>query len=222
MLAESALETIPEKFHNHPLIIRESKRWRVEPKYLILDRCRHHEILLQLPQSHKRGRPDIIHQTLLAIQYSELNRRNFVKTYVHTIGNYVLDIEPETRIPKNYINFIGLMHQLFKFGKVPPQGKPLITLRKLNIRDLIKSLTFNKLIILDDVKGRKISFNDLVNDILSNEVSVILIGGFPHGEFSEEVYQLGGDVVRVGNVVYETWQITYKIITFIEHALNLE
>ncbi len=220
LLTETALETVPKELLNDPVIIKDARRRHKDARYLILDRARHHRAMIDLPNAEKRGRPDILHQALLLIQGSLLARNNLVKTYVHTINNLVIDVDPEIRPPRNYENFTGLMSQLFKEGKVPPYGKPL--LKFVNGIDYILNteLTDHK-ILLDDVKGREISWKSFINYIKEFRRPLIMIGAFPRGSFDERTYQLADDVFRIGKYVMDTSSILCRLLTILEIELGL-
>ena len=222
VLAESALETVPPEIAHHNVIVRDAKRRGKDPTRLILDRARHHAAMKTLPNAHKRGRPDIVYLTLQVTQYTPLNTSGMLRTYVHTIRDYVLVIDPRTRIPHNYNNFIGLMEQLFEIGQVPPQGEPLIKLEKMSLRDLILKINPDTVILLDDVRGEKITFRDLIDIILKFDRPCVIIGGFPHGEFSVETYSLASKIVKIGEYRYNTFLIVAKLLTYLENALGLE
>ncbi len=222
VIAESALETVPDEIANHPVIVREAKRRNVEPKYIILDRSKHHIAMKSLNKSHKRGRPDIVYLTLQVTQYTPLNIKGLLRTYVHTINNKVLVINPETRIPHNYNNFIGLIEQLFKIGRVPPHGKPLIVLKEMSIKDLINTIRPTSTILLDDIKGIESTFKDVVKLIIREEEPCVIIGGFPHGEFEPDTYSIADQVVKIGKFNYTTQLITCKLLTYLERELGIE
>lgn len=62
---------------------------------------------------HKRDpaqcRPDIAHQCLLMLLDSPLNRAGLLQVYVHSVGGVLIEINPQTRIPRTYKRFAGLM-----------------------------------------------------------------------------------------------------------------
>ncbi len=206
------------------LIIAESalEVKKIGNRLEVLDRSRHHSILQKMPNSHKRGRPDIVYLTLQVTQYTPLNAAGLLRTYVHTLDNHVLIIEPETRIPHNYINFLGLIRQLYEIGKVPPQGKPLIILKKCSIEQLVKELKPSNVILLDDIKGRESTFRDVIELIVNEENPCVIIGGFPHGSFSEETYRVANDVIKIGKYRYNTFMICAKLLTYLEQRLGIE
>jgi rRNA small subunit pseudouridine methyltransferase Nep1 len=86
----------------------------------------------------RRGRPDISYITLLTLLESPLNRKGWLSVYVHTIGDFIISIDPKVKLPRNYTRFEGLMEQLFEIFNVPPKGKPLMTLKKGTLKDLIR------------------------------------------------------------------------------------
>lgn len=63
-------------------------------------------------------RPDIIHQELMAVLDSPLNKAGKVKVYVHTEKNVLIEVNPKTRIPRTFKRFSGLMVQLLHRLKI--------------------------------------------------------------------------------------------------------
>lgn len=54
-------------------------------------------------------RPDIVHQELMAVLDSPLNKAGKVKLYMHTEKNVLVEINPKTRLPRTFKRFSGLM-----------------------------------------------------------------------------------------------------------------
>ena len=72
-------------------------------------------------------RPDIIHQELMAVLDSPLNKAGKVKVYVHTEKNVMIEINPKTRIPRTFKRFSGLMVQLLHKLKIrSADGKDML------------------------------------------------------------------------------------------------
>merc|ERR1712129_418309 len=57
-------------------------------------------------------RPDIVHQALLTLLDSPLNKAGKLKIFIHTQKNVLIDVNPKLRIPRTYRRFAGLMVQL--------------------------------------------------------------------------------------------------------------
>ncbi|MEM4586704.1 MAG: 16S rRNA methyltransferase, partial [Desulfurococcaceae archaeon] len=112
-LVESALETVPKEIIDHPAVVKNARRRGKKPWEVLLDVSLHYHAMKNLKDWFKRGRPDIVHVTLLEALESPLNRSGLLEIYIHTYGDYVLFIDPETRIPRNYNRFVGLIEQVF-------------------------------------------------------------------------------------------------------------
>lgn len=63
-------------------------------------------------------RPDIIHQELMAVLDSPLNKAGKVKVLVHTEKNVLFEVSSKTRIPRTFKRFSGLMVQLLHRLKI--------------------------------------------------------------------------------------------------------
>lgn len=123
ILAESELEKIPNQILSHPSVISHSKQFNKRPVNMILDASFHHSAMKNMPEGERRGRPDIVHISLLTALESILNKKGELKVVVHTRNNEAIYIDPETRLMKNYVRFIGLIEQLFEKRLSQPRKK---------------------------------------------------------------------------------------------------
>ncbi|MFL6479625.1 MAG: ribosome biogenesis protein, partial [Nitrososphaera sp.] len=64
-MAEAALETIPDEIAGHAAVRNHSHRLQMRSSEILLDRSYHHAAMKRLPDSLKRGRPDIVHFALM-------------------------------------------------------------------------------------------------------------------------------------------------------------
>jgi len=216
VLAESSLELIPREIQGHPVVVSDARRRGKSPSQMLLDRSRHHKAMAKLEESWRRGRPDIVHLSLLAAQYSVLNLAGRLKVYVHTLGDLVIDVDPSTRIPKNYYNFVGLMEQLLTLGRVPPRGRALIKVERKSLEDLLRQLP--KPIVLLHERGRRASFEELGRLAVN---STVVVGAFPRGDFKSKLFELADEVVSIGNYVLDSWQVVSRVIAAAEVELKL-
>lgn len=217
VLAESALELVPRELWGHPAVVADARRRGKRPGELLLDRARHHPAMSQLIDASRRGRPDIVHQVLLAFQYSLLNRRGLGRVYVHTRDDHVISIRPETRVPKNYNNFVSLMEQLFSAGKVPPSGEPLMELSRKSLRGLLEELG-GRWVALHEA-GERASLPGLGLSLLG---SVVVVGGFPRGDFANRwVLEKAAGVYRIGDEAMDALQVVCRAVVAAELAAGL-
>lgn len=74
-------------------------------------------------------RPDILHQELLALLDSPLNKAGLLQVYIHTQKHVLIELNPATRIPRTYKRFAGLMVQLLHKMKIKAGGESTTLLK---------------------------------------------------------------------------------------------
>ena len=220
ILAESAIETIPKNLWKHPAIRRRSKKRKKNPQFLLLDRSYDHFAMKNLPENEKRGRPDIIHFALLEALGSPLNKEKLLQVYVHTINDHVIKVKPEARLPKNYNRFIGLMEQLFEMGKAPPNRPALLKLESKTLPQLLNEINATHTVAFSTV-GKPRTLEDSVSKLSTRERPTVIIGGFPHGHFSESTIRLADELVCIDKEALEAWTVTSRVIYEYERAVSL-
>ncbi|CAG5115756.1 unnamed protein product [Candidula unifasciata] len=85
---------------------------KVGQKYELLCCDRHSGVGKRIKKDISTRRPDITHQCLLMLMDSPLNRAGLLQVYVRTEKNVLIEINPQTRIPRIFDRFCGLMVQL--------------------------------------------------------------------------------------------------------------
>jgi len=183
ILAESSLELIPKQMHNHPSVTSYSKKFKKSASSTLLDNSWHFGAMKGLENEIKRGRPDIIHLTLLSICTSPSFYENKIKVFVHTVNDEVISINNATHLPKSYHRFQGLMEKLFIEKKIESEDKILMEMKNSSLSKLISKIKPDEIIGLT-TEGQKTTFEKLIHQ--TNENSCILIGGFQKGHFSKE------------------------------------
>ena len=168
----------------------------------------------------KRGRPDIIHLTLLEALGSPLNLEGLLETYVHTLNDYVVYVNPKTRLPRNYNRFVGLMEQLFQTGKVPIEGEPLLTLKKLTLKQLLKKLKPTYILALTR-KGKPQTPTQTAKKLAQQKKPIVFIGGFPHGHFTNQTINLANEKICLDPTGLDTWIVASRILAAYEETIGL-
>ena len=67
----------------------------------------HSTVLKRSGRDFSTARPDILHQCLLMLLDSPLNRAGFLQVYIHTANNVLIEVNPQTRIPRTFPRFAG-------------------------------------------------------------------------------------------------------------------
>jgi rRNA small subunit pseudouridine methyltransferase Nep1 len=220
ILAESALETIPKGLWSHPAIRRHSKRRGKPPGLILLDRSYHHSAMRKLRESEKRGRPDIVHFALLEALGSPLNKERLLQVYVHTDNDYVITVNYEARLPRNYDRFVGLLEQLFELGRVPSKGQTLLKLEHKTLSQLLEENKTDYVMVFSR-KGSPKTLEEAISRLLEKQRPAVIVGGFPHGHFSETTIRLADEVVCIDPDMLETWTLTSRVIYEYERAISL-
>jgi rRNA small subunit pseudouridine methyltransferase Nep1 len=221
VLAESALEPIPRQLWDHPSVRKYVQRRGKDPRFLLLDRSYHHAAMKALREAEKRGRPDIVHFSLLESLGSPLCKEGLLQVYVHTVADSVISVNKETRLPRNYNRFLGLMEQLLELKQIPPQGSPLLTLiQDMTFSRLMRQLKPDSVVVFSKM-GISKTLESTVSEFKEKKKPVAVVGGFPHGTLSENVTKLADQVVAIDREMLETWTVVARIIYEYERQIGL-
>ena len=209
VLADSELELVPPQIQRHPAIRSHARKQGKSPARLLLDSSFHHPAMRRLEQGERRGRPDIVHLFMLLCLDSILNGEGKLRTIVHTRNNEMITIAPETRIPKNYTRFVGLMEDLFEKRRVPGTGTPLLTLE--SGKDLKA--------VLEDIGGKSVALDpagkmvDLADFLAKKKGDItMVIGGFPHGEFNSPVKEFCSESISIFPSPLKVWTVAAEVL----------
>jgi len=181
IIAEAALELVPDELARHPSVRNDARRRELAPTELLLDRSTHHSAMLKLHENYKRGRPDLVHLTLLSVTSTPLYQSGRLGVYIHTRNNLVLEFREKTRPPKSYFRFRDLMQKVLK--ERPSSG--LIRVRSASIPELLRQLSPDLTVGLS-VQGKPVALENLARQVAASKNTAVLIGGFPKGHFTPE------------------------------------
>lgn len=213
ILADSAIELMPSNLINNEIIKRYAKKRGKQPSTVILDSSYHHKAMIRLPDSKKRGRPDILHFCLQNLIGSPLVRSNpkTIEIYVHTINNQIFKIDPETRLPKNFNRFIGLMEQVFSKKIIKTNEKTLIEmLENPSIEELVMDIPKENRLIFSS-KGSLIKLPEYFIDNAKKDL-VLIIGAYPHGSLSENILKTSNKILSIYPQSIEAWVVLNRVI----------
>jgi rRNA small subunit pseudouridine methyltransferase Nep1 len=221
VLAESSLETIPEEICRETTITRRAKISGKRPQDMLLDRSYHHRAMLHLEAAERRGRPDIVHLSLLAALGTPLNRAGGLRTYVHTAKDKLIYVNPEVRLPRNCQRFSGLIEQLYQLGRVPKAGPPLLRLhRQGSLKALLEEIAPSYTMAFSR-SGTPTSLPEAGRLLASYPVAAVLIGGYPTGRFSKASMMLADKVVSIDPEMLDAWTVVARVLYEYERSIGL-
>ena len=215
IIADTSLETIPDNLYRHPSL-RKLRHSGKKPSDILLDRSFHHFAMMStgLENHHKRGRPDILHITLINALATPLYRNNMMNVFIHTVNNNVICVGDNVRIPKSYIRFEGLMINLLKTKKIiSDEGRLLLELRsQINFKRLIKEIVKSDTVVGLSTTGVYRKLESIAIDLSSQNNPCVVIGGFPNGYFSDSVDSCFDKKYSISSVGLESQVVVSRLV----------
>ena len=159
-------------------------------------------------------RPDIAHQCLLMLMDSPLNRAGLLQVYIHTEKNVLIEINPQTRIPRTFNRFAGLIVQLLHKYSVRASDGPMKLLK------VIKNPVTDHL----PVGCRKIamSFSAKVQNsrelVPADEPIAVVIGAMAHGQVNTDYTE---DTISISNYPLSGALTCTKLCTAFEEVWGI-
>jgi rRNA small subunit pseudouridine methyltransferase Nep1 len=174
----------------------------------------------RLPDSLKRGRPDIIHFSLMEALATPLFMKRKLKVYVHTVNDKIITIADNLRIPKSYFRFERLMGNLFKDNVIKSgDGSILMELSDGTFADLVNIIKPNTVIGLS-TRGVESKAQKVAENALGVDHSCIVVGGFAKGHFSENVTKYLGPTYSISNIGLEAHVVIARVLYECEKLLE--
>jgi len=209
VLAESALELVPLKLQDHPSVLSHAHKLGKNPSEILLDNSWHFAAMKGIDNEIKRGRPDLVHFSVLEATTIPLYLQNKIKIYIHTIDDKVIYIGENVHIPKSYHRFEGLIEKLFLEKTIRSDTNVLLEVKEKSFSELINEIKPTKIIGFS-TKGELRSFEKISSEILDN--ACIIIGGFQKGHFSESTKSKINHLFSVDNLSYEAHVVIARML----------
>ena len=220
ILADSELELIPREILKERCVLNSARARGKAPEKMLLDASHHHPAFGKLPDSDRRGRPDIVHFFMLLCMDSDLTAQGNLRIFVHTRNNDVIAVNPETRLPPHYPRFVGLIESLFESRVVPSRENALLELRdNVPLETLVNALKPDEVIVLTPT-GKEEPLDEKFASLKAERV-VVIIGGFSRGDFKSDLDKLKPTKISLGQRMLKVWTVTAKLCCAIECASKM-
>ncbi|XP_045173344.2 ribosomal RNA small subunit methyltransferase NEP1-like [Mercenaria mercenaria] len=192
---EKIIKSVPKTSNEKRLIIILEKSSlesvKVGKTFELLNCDKHKSIAKKFKRDIATCRPDITHQCLLMLLDSPLNRAGLLQVYIHTEKNVLIEVNPQTRIPRTFDRFCGLMVQLLHKLSIHAADGPQKLLK------VIKNPVTDHLPIGCKKIGMSFKAEQCVDPrtlVPADEPIVLVVGAMAHGsidaDYTEEEYSI--------------------------------
>ena len=209
ILAESALELVPTKLAHHASVTNHAKKLAKNPSEILLDNSWHFAAMKGISNELKRGRPDLVHFSILEATTIPLYLQNKMKLYIHTIDDKVISFGQNVHIPKSFHRFAGVIEKLYKEKKISINEKILLSIKDQTFPELLDEIKPSKVIGFS-TKGKTNTYEKIAGEISGDDV--IVIGGFQKGHFSDVTADKITDLYRIGDESFEGHVVVARML----------
>ena len=209
ILTESSLELVPKEIQNHKSVISHCQKLGKKPTEILLDNSWHFAAMKGIDNEIKRGRPDLVHFSLLEACSIPLFYEKKISVYVHTINDKVIFVGNDVRLPKSYHRFAGLIEKLYDEKFIQANGINLLEIKDMKFNQLIEKISPDRIVGLS-TQGILSSCEDVAKKLTDD--SCIIIGGFPKGHFSDSIRKKIEYLVNVNKKSLESHIVISRIL----------
>ena len=209
IISESALELVPFELENHPSVVSHARKLGKYPSEILLDNSWHFAAMKGIKNEIKRGRPDLVHFSILEATTIPLYLQNKLNLFVHTADDKVIHFGKNVHLPKSYHRFQGVIEKLYQEKKIMTKNELLLEIKEQTFSDLIEEINPSKIIGFS-TEGKLSSYEKIARQI--SDDSCIVIGGFQKGHFSDSIQNKITDLYSIGNESFEGHVITSRIL----------
>jgi rRNA small subunit pseudouridine methyltransferase Nep1 len=169
--------------------------------------------MLKLRDGYRRGRPDLVHLTLLNVTSTPLHQEGKAKVYIHTIDDQVLEFREGPRPPKSYERFRSLAEKLLL--ERPDEG--LIAARKETFPQLVKRVGTDHTAGLS-VQGAPMGLETLAAELAKKTKPIVVVGGFPSGHFFPRDIKAFDAMLRIHEGPLDAHVVAARVLYEVEKA----
>ena len=216
VLAESALELVPESMRGHPAARAHGRRLGRPASETLLDVSWHYAAMRGAPDAHRRGRPDLVHQAVLAAVATPLYRDGLVRLYVHTLRDVVVRFGGGVRVPKSYHRFEGLFAKLLREGRAGGE-EALLEAGGGTIPSLLREIGPSERVGLSRA-GLPVACRRMAAGL--GEEACVVVGGFQRGGFSDSTAGALDRVCSISPRPLETHLVVGRLLYDVESELD--
>lgn len=209
VLAGAEVELAPEAIAGHPAVRTTAKEQNRKGTEVLLDQNVHAAAIRQLPDGERRGRPDILHYTLLVLLESPLNKQGNLKVFVHTRNGELVNIRPDTRLPRGEARFQGLLSKVLRDG-ASQDKQPLLWSDGPRTPTQVLAECKGPVVRLDE-GGTAMTPAQLAARAVAGDLTVVL-GAFPSGDFAPEWKKAAPQTASIFPQALNAWAVAGEVV----------
>ncbi len=209
ILSESALELVPSELKHHPSVISHAQKLGKHTSEILLDNSWHFAAMKGIKNEMKRGRPDLVHFSILEATTIPLYHKNKIKLFVHTIDDKVIYFGQNVHIPKSYHRFEGLVEKLYQEKKIIANNDVLLEIKERTFSELLDEIAPSRVIGFS-TEGTSSSYEKIAAEI--SDDTCIVLGGFQKGNFSDSIKNRITALYSIGNESFEGHVVVARIL----------
>ena len=209
ILSESSLELVPSELRHHPSVVSHARKLGKHSSEILLDNSWHYAAMKGIANELKRGRPDLVHFSILEATTIPLYLENKIRLYVHTIDDKVISFGENVHIPKSYHRFQGVMEKLYKEKEILYEDRVLLSLEEKTFSELVEDVAPSKIIGFS-TRGSSSTYEKIASEM--SDDTCVVIGGFQKGHFFDSTENKVTDLFSVGDVSFEGHVVIARIL----------
>lgn len=197
-------------------IVRLGKSSR-ENQYHLLNSDDHQNMLRKSGKDISEYRPDIVHQCLLTLLDSPLNKAGKLQVFIHTQKNVLIEVNPQTRIPRTFARFSGLLVQLLHKLSIRAVGsnEKLLNIIKNPITDHLPTKC-QRIGLSGDAPVVRLS--EWTRTLPEDQSIVFFVGAMSHGK---DRFPLAEKIIGISEYPLSASVVCSKICNSFEDLWNI-
>lgn len=209
ILAGAELELVPPEIAGHPSVRMNLPAGR-KPSDVLLDQNLHATASRPLPDGERRGRPDIVHYTLLAILESPACKAGQVEVVLHTSAEELIRVRSDTRLPRGEARMHGLLAKVLRDGRSQDKD-PLVWVEGVGKPAKVLERFAKGPVLRLDEGGAPLMPAEVVGRAKGGDLTLVL-GAFPSGDFSAEWKEAVPEAVSIWKDPLNAWAVAAEVV----------
>ena len=176
----------------------------------------HRNLIKKMNKSFEDYRPDVLHQCLLNLFESPLNKAGMLQVFIRTKENVLIEISPKTKIPRTIKRFCGLMGQLLQKYRIRALNSSEVLLKVIK-NPITQYIPFGCPIISTNEKSKLIKLEEYINNLKSNNVAFV-VGAISKGDVNIDYMT---DTISISSFPLTAGIVCSKICTAFEKCWDV-